>query len=438
MNQTSIPSYTELIAPPSVADKVVTEHVSCKARPKAYLLNYASWGIPSRRREVATLRGSLSVGPVGLNPLHIADASIAHTSRLQQTGNIRLLIYTVYQMVKQVFRRFWIAKSMVYVLLCVLPTIIEAQQMPQWSQFVDMGFVWNPAMTAKWSRIEGGLSQVNTMSGFDGAPRTSLLHVQVPFGYQYNKMRIRSNAMGVAITSDRLGPMDFLQLNGNYVYRWHPELLGNRKDVIAIGAGVSGQRVGIRTNEWISFSPEEQAIWLGNVDQETLSSNRWNASLGLFYSSVSDFYYDEDSYYVGLSFNNLNINRVDFTGMLSYQPVIHSSLLMGYRKVLSKELILEPSLLFFMTGKGQLISSATVRLEGPGQYWLMLAAEQQGNFSLGAGWMFDKSSILRPIVKDGLLKIGARAEYNLGPVRKYGGFGFEIYVGYIFDLDEYY
>ena len=398
------------------------------------LLRYMHEGITSRIKRIIKLR--LSSHPL-CHPLHTADTGIVDCSRARLQSPMRFIrnpfsVELGYRSIKHLFRIF-----LVIVFLNAF-NCIRAQQMPQWSQFVDMGFIWNPAMTAKWSRFETGLSQVNSLSGFDGAPRTSLLHAQLPFGYQDNKMRIRTNAIGLAVTSDRLGPMDFLQFNGNYVYRWHPELFSNRRDVIAIGAGVSGQRVTIRTNEWISFSPDEQAVWLGTVDQETLRNNRWNASFGVFYSSVSDFYYDEDSYYVGLSFNNLNINRIDFTGMLSYQPVIHSSLIAGYRKALSRELILEPSVLFFMTGKGQFISSATIKLESPGQYWLMVAAEQQGNFSLGAGWMFDKSSLLGPIVRDGLLRIGARAEYNLGPIRKFGGLGYEIYLGYIFNLDEYY
>jgi len=315
---------------------------------------------------------------------------------------------------------------------------LEAQQLPQWSQFSDMGFIWNPALTAKWSRIETGFTQMNNMSGFEGAPRTSALHFQMPFGYQYNRMRIRSNAIGASLTSDRLGPMDFNQLHLNYVYRWHPAMFGNRRDVISLGSGVGWQQVGIRLNELNAFSPEEQAVWMGGMDQEAFNTGRWNASFGVYYSSVSDFYYDEDSYYAGFSFNNLNISSVSMPGFLSFQPVIHGTFLAGYRKVLMGGLILEPSVLCFVSAKGQFITSANIKLESPRQFWLTAGAEQQGNFSAGAGWMFDRSSALGSLVKDGMLKLGVRAEYNLGALRRYGGMGFEAYVGYLFHLDEYY
>ena len=55
------------------------------------------------------------------------------------------------------------------------------QQIANWSSFYENGFIWNPAMTAKWNAMDVSLTHQEMWTGFDGAPKYSTLSFQYPF-----------------------------------------------------------------------------------------------------------------------------------------------------------------------------------------------------------------------------------------------------------------
>jgi type IX secretion system PorP/SprF family membrane protein len=310
------------------------------------------------------------------------------------------------------------------------------QQLPSWSSYYETGFVWNPALTSKWNYGEVAMVHRQDWIGFDGAPQYTNISVQRPFISGYHT----KSAMGVFVERDAVGPMEKVGGAITYNYRFRPKLFGKRDDVLGIGFGVNISRIQYNPQKTVAFSPD-----LLNLDISEMSSLiNPNVNMGVFYISVSDFYaYQKSHYYAGLSVNQLVpgalatfVGRNDNSSLLSIQASPHATVHAGYRWIpFRRKYFYEPSLMIMYSPLRSVHAMAHVRYEAMRAFWLAGGIATTGEAFGQAGVILDKYSFLKKMVQNGSLRLGVKASWNVGSVRRLGTLGMELYGAYAFELE---
>jgi len=312
----------------------------------------------------------------------------------------------------------------------------NAQQLPSWSSYYESGFVWNPALTAKWNSNELAVTHRQDWIGFEGAPQYTNISFQHPFISGYHT----KSALGVFIERDKVGPQEKIGAAITYNYRFRPQFFGKSDDVLGIGFLANLSRY--------QFSLQNETVY--DKDQLTIDFSEAstvfnpNVSLGAFYISVSDFYaYQKSHYYVGLSFNQLIPGKIatfqgrsDNVSLASLQARMHATMHVGYRHIpFRKKYFYEPNLMVIYGVSKSVQAMAHVRYEAMHAFWLAGGVCTTGESFGQAGVILDKWSFAKKLVKDGSLRLGLKASWNVGSVRRIAGAGLEFYGAYIFEME---
>lgn len=313
---------------------------------------------------------------------------------------------------------------------------VAGQQLPSWSSYYETGFVWNPALTAKWNQFEMAFVHRQDWIGFQGAPQYTNISIQHPFisGY-YTK-----SAAGVFLERDAAGPIEKIGAAVTYNYRFRPKLFGKRDDVLGLGFGANVARYQYNPSNAVLFSPDEFNLDLSGISYLIHP----NVNLGIFYISVSDFYaYQKSHYYAGMSVNQLVpgkiarfLSRNDNITLAGIQARPHATLHVGYRHIpFRKKHFYEPSLMVLYSPLKSFHAMAHVRYEATHAFWLAGGVASTGEAFGQAGVILDKHSMLKKLVKDGSLRLGVKASWNVGSIRRIGNLGMEVYGAYVFVID---
>lgn len=314
-----------------------------------------------------------------------------------------------------------------------------AQQISSWSSYYETGFIWNPALTAKWNAVETSITHRKSWVGFDDSPEYSTFSYQYPFISRTHK---RSSA-GIYLDQDKVGPYKKLNLAATYAYGFSPRFRGKRDDVFTMGIKVNVSRFEYDPSKLVSFDEVEDNTILPLVSGASNISP--NLGFGFFYNSVSDFWaYQKSHYYAGLSFNQivpiksvtLAYEESDFLplGDLVLKP--HATLHLGYRHIpFRAKYYLEPNVMLIYGFKKVVHAMANFRIERMNKYWGATGIATNGEVFLQAGVILNKNSVIGSIVKEGALRIGAKMDYHLGNFGKYAGVGYEFYAAYIWEVE---
>jgi type IX secretion system PorP/SprF family membrane protein len=317
----------------------------------------------------------------------------------------------------------------IYILiLSFITTWVSSQQLPNWSTFYEVGFVHNPALTAKWSRAETAVTYRMDYTGFDGAPQTATLSYQLPFISRFTKA-----SFGAFLSYDNIGPAKTYTGNATYTYRINPQW-HNRNDVFTMGLGV-----GLRN---FQFDPSKLTAFDGIIGDPNLqayqSTLNPDISVGLFYSTTSDMYEFENHFYAGFAaqrFIPLKEN-LGLIGQLNsgLQLMLHG----GYRMTpFRKDYYIEPQL-FLNYGLARAFNAmAACRIEWQNTLWLAGGLSTNTEFFGQFGFIFTDQSRLAPIVKSGTLRLGVKIDKQLYFLRRYNAIGAELFAAYTFDMDLY-
>jgi type IX secretion system PorP/SprF family membrane protein len=315
--------------------------------------------------------------------------------------------------------------------------LVNAQQLPSWSSYYETGFVWNPALTAKWNNSETSLTHRQDWIGFDGAPQYTNISFQLPFIGGYHT----KSAMGVFVERDAVGPQEKIGAAVTYNYRFRPQLFGKRDDVLGLGFLANVSRYQFNLQNAVVYDPNSLTIDFS----ESSTIIHPNVGLGAFYISVSDFYaYQKSHYYAGISFNQLipgSIARFrgrgDNLSLAEIQSGFHSTLHVGRRYIpFRKKYFYEPNVMIIYGWTKSVMAIAHMRYELMNAFWVAGGLATTGECFGQVGVILDKHSFVRKMVKDGSLRIGLKTSWNIGSVGQLAKPGLEIYSAYIFGLEQ--
>lgn len=165
-----------------------------------------------------------------------------------------------------------------YLLLVLLiSTAVNAQQDPQYTQYMYNTMVVNSAYAGSTGSLEAVLLHRSQWVGIDGAPQTQSFTIHAPLANE-------KVGLGFSAVNDKLGPSNELYIDGNFSYTL--SLGYNQKLAFGLKAGARMLNV-----DWSKgrYYNSDDVLLNSNID------NKLNPALG------AGIYYYTDKWYAGIS-----------------------------------------------------------------------------------------------------------------------------------------
>ena len=204
----------------------------------------------------------------------------------------------------------------------------NAQQDPQYTQYMYNMNVVNPAYAGSKESLAIGLLYRSQWLGITDAPKTATLSVHSPVG--------KNVGLGLSVISDKIGPVEENNVYADFSYTLN--LGGEHRLAFGLKAGATFQNIGLFSDIGNGFVPDPS--------DEAFSENTSNTYLNI---GSGAFYYT-DKYYVSLSVPNMiKSTYLDVTtNGQEYKygsEVLHYFISAGYVFDFSTEIKFKPSFL---------------------------------------------------------------------------------------------
>lgn len=203
---------------------------------------------------------------------------------------------------------------------CTGLQVANAQQDPQYTQYMYNMNVVNPAYAGSKEHLEIGLLYRNQWVGIEGAPRTVTFSAHTPID--------EKQGLGLSAISDQAGPVKETNLYADYSYTLN--LGGERRLAFGVKAGATFHDVGLLS---VDLQEDFDIAFSENVNNTYL-----NIGAGLLFYT--------EKYYVGVSIPNfLNSRHLDINGRKFGSETQHYFTTAGYVLDLSSTVKFKPSAL---------------------------------------------------------------------------------------------
>ena len=159
----------------------------------------------------------------------------------------------------------------------------QAQQDPQYTQYMYNMNVVNPAYAGSKENVSVGLLYRSQWMDLEGAPETGTFSIHSPVG--------KNVGLGLSAISDKIGPVEENNVYADFSYTL--QLGGEHRLALGLKAGATFHKVSLFSSIGNGFVPHE--------NDPAFQSNMNNTYLNL---GTGAFYYT-DKYYIGLSVPNL-------------------------------------------------------------------------------------------------------------------------------------
>lgn len=245
----------------------------------------------------------------------------------------------------------------------------DAQQLPQYSQYMLNRYVINPASAGSENYFVGQTNYRNQWQGITDAPSTYILSVNGPLN---EKMGI-----GGYLFSDVTGPT---RRNGfNLSYAYHVKFNDYLKLSMSINAGL------------LQFSVDGTEITFGDAGDNVLGKAQEN---NLFPDAGFSFYLYGPKFYFGASAPQLIRNELDFENSIedpTGRLTSHYFITGGYKFELNNLIELEPSMLLKYVSPTPLAYEFSLRGIYNEMAWVGVSYRKSDAIVLLAGFTLQKN-----------------------------------------------
>lgn len=294
-------------------------------------------------------------------------------------------------------------RRLTYIILFTIiagSTGLQAQQMPQYTQYMFNDFVFNPALAGVHDYFQIRTNHRFQWVGLLDPPMTNSIsfygpHAKQPMGY------------GGYVYNDVTGPTSRTGVTGAYAY--NIAVTGDIRLSMGISASVMQYRVdGTQLNPADVSDPAILSV--------VSTSYLPDAGLGLYMYS--------DQFYVGLSVaqllnNNIKIfDNKDGVNRLK----THINLIGAYHFHIDDNWMIEPSVMLKGTAPKQLSFDLTARVEWQKMLWAGVSYRNQDAIAILLGYSFDET-----------LFFGYSYDIGISELSKYNTGSHEIMIGYRFN-----
>lgn len=212
----------------------------------------------------------------------------------------------------------------IYILVIVavsLLTEVQAQQDPNYTQYMYNMSVINPAYAGSKEGISGGVLYRKQWIEIDDAPTTGSFFIHSPVG--------RNVGLGISVVSDKIGPVEENNVYADFSYTLN--LGGEHKLAFGLKAGLTMHKIDFQTIFQTLPQPVQEDPFSANNPNETFM----NIGSGIFYYT--------NKYYVAFSMPNmLKAKYLDFDGRQYGTEELHYFLTGGYVFDLNPNLKFKP------------------------------------------------------------------------------------------------
>lgn len=277
---------------------------------------------------------------------------------------------------------------------------LQAQQMPQYTQYMFNDFVINPAVAGVYDYYQIRTNHRFQWVGLLDPPMTNSIafygpHAKLPMGY------------GGYVYNDVTGPTSRTGITGSYAY--NIAVTGNIRLSMGLSASFMQYRIdGTQLNPADVSDPTILSL--------VSTSYLPDAGLGLYLYS--------DQFYVGLSAAQLlnnNIKIFDNKDGLNRLKT-HFNLIGAYHFWIDENWLIEPSLMVKGTAPKELGFDITARVEWKQTLWTAVSYRYSEAVGVMLGYSFDQS-----------LFFGYAYDIGISDLRKYNTGSHEVMIGYRFN-----
>lgn len=209
----------------------------------------------------------------------------------------------------------------ILVILTVLAALnLNAQQDPQYTQYMYNMSTINPAYAGSVGGISMGLLYRTQWQGLDGAPKTATFFGNTPISEKIG--------IGLSIVSDKIGP--YSETNATADFSYTIKFSKNRNLSFGLKSGASFYDIGL--TEVVTDDPDDP-LYANNI-------NSANPIIG------AGFLYHTDKFYISASIPNiLETAHLDYNGHKIGSEYRHYFITGGYLFKLSENINFKPSFL---------------------------------------------------------------------------------------------
>jgi len=281
---------------------------------------------------------------------------------------------------------------------------LQAQQIPQFTQYMFNNYISNPAIAGTYNYFQIRMNERIQWVGIDDAPQTTSISL-------FGPLSKKDMGWGSYLFMDVTGPTSRMGFMGSYAYNM------SLNEDFRISGGIS---FGV-----LQYKVDYSKLTLGE-NQSTQDPVIFNTAQSAFTPDASvGVYIYHSLYYFGVSANqlfgqklNLYYNPTNGVNRLKQHILISG----GYRYIVNRYYDIEPGLLLkYMFGSPfqfEINTKVTYR----GQMWGGLSYRFRDAFSILIGYNYKKRYIF-----------GYSYDYSYTGLRKYQTGTHEIMIGYLFD-----
>lgn len=293
--------------------------------------------------------------------------------------------------------------TLVVVVLTLTSSNLLAQQMPLYSQYMFNHFLINPATAGLDGYTSVNLTAREQWVGLAGAPSTYSVSGQTRLlngAFLFSKAAVRKTSsrasrdsrvgLGANIYNDHNGLINRAGLQLTYAYH-----LPMDEAELSFGLTGSFYQFSINKNKMELLDQDDDLI-----NQSDLSMILPDLNFGVFYTAKD--------YYAGVSVAQLLQSSIQFgnSGYEEYRMYRHYFITGGYKFVLDRDYMLEPSTLIKISKQGRPQIDLGTKLYIRNDYWAGLSFRTGSAFVLMGGLTVDKYSF------------GYAFDYTLNSIRK--------------------
>ncbi len=294
-------------------------------------------------------------------------------------------------------------KYIIFILFAAIGEFLNAQQLPSFTQYLNNGFIINPAMAGS-----DGYTSLNTTYrkqwiGLQNSPTTYSISGQTRLlrkSFRIVSRNVRKNVIKPS-TKGRVGLGGFVlnDVSGlvsrtgvNLAYAYHIHLYQSQ-----VSFGLAGQIFQYRIDDSNFEFGTEDPILIGGLKLVTFIPD---ANAG--------FYWTGDRFFVGLSANQLfqSVLKLGSSDLGQLKLYRHYYFMGGFTMPVTREFELEPSTLIRTTDQLNPQLDISLRLFYLNDYWAGLAYRSSGSVSGLFG------------VRTNQLYLGIAYDYSLTSIRK--------------------
>jgi type IX secretion system PorP/SprF family membrane protein len=302
----------------------------------------------------------------------------------------------------------------------------KAQQLSQYSQYLQNPYIINPATTAIYDYMDVNLSFRKQWAGFSQSPTTAYISAHAPFKKKANpqpmflrisdvlyhgpaptKTRGFKHGMGGSFSTDEYGA--FTNNTFNLSYGMHIPV--GKKFFLGLGIGGGASMIRI----------DQTKVTLANATDNTYSSYLLNGGTSTIVDLKGGVYFYSDKFHIGYASNQLLQNKIYFGNAPTDSKLnVHHFVNMGYKFKLNDNLSFTPGVLVKFMRPAPISVDVNLKFEYMEKFW--------GGISIRP-----KDAVVAMVgmtIKD-LFKIGYSYDYTTTGLSNYSSGSHEIILGFM-------